>query len=226
MKNKKLMILIIVILVIGATATAVGVSAAYWVGSDGTSTIAPQTDTTDWNYWSKYFIYEGVYEDGQLKSYRIVEFSGAVYEHVIIPRYATGGILRTTNPDGTYSYSATRITDVATPVSSFGNCVFANTTDKAVPTSITIPTTVEIEAGAFMGLTNLTTVKIVVVNATDGTPDKRAEIGAMAFFGCNNITTYIEDANLTSYRCGATDGGFDAVKSLMGLPADLTRSAS
>ena len=59
-RNKKLIIILVAVLAVGAIATTIGLTSAYWVGASGNSEVAPQTDTTDWNYWIKYFIYEPV----------------------------------------------------------------------------------------------------------------------------------------------------------------------
>lgn len=220
MKNKKLIIALIVILAVGAVATATGLTAAYWIGAEGDSEIAPQTDTTDWNYWSKYFIYEAVVESGTTTGYRIIGFDGAVYENVIIPRKATGG--RLLKDDGTY----TTITDDKF-VLFVGNSTFADTTDKTVPVTLTLPTTVAVEPGAFMGLVNLTTIKIVSVVGDDisGNYDTSIEIGSSAFFGCNNVTKFIAESTI-QFTCDGDGVGFDALKTATGLPTSLGRSAS
>ena len=219
MKNKKIMIIALVVLLVGAVAVATGLTAAYWVGAEGDSEIAPQTDTTDWNYWSKYFIYEAIKENNKTVGYKIVGFEGAVLENVIIPRIARGGRLK--NADGTYS----EIVDTAL-VKIVGNSIFANTTDKAIPTSITLPTTVAVEPGAFIGLVNLISIKVVSVLDEDNVLyDNSIEIGTMAFFGCDKVERFIAATGI-QFTTDAKGMEFDALKTATGLPADLTRSAS
>ena len=219
MKNKKIMIIALVVLLVGAVAVATGLTAAYWVGAEGDSEIAPQTDTTDWNYWSKYFIYEAIKENNKTVGYKIVGFEGAVLENVIIPRIARGGRLK--NADGTYS----EIEDTAL-VKIVGNSIFANTTDKAIPTSITLPTTVAVEPGAFIGLVNLISIKVVAVLDEDNVLyDNSIEIGTMAFFGCDKVERFIAATDI-QFTTDANGMSFDALKTATGLPADLTRSAS
>ena len=219
MKNKKIMIIALVVLLVGAVAVATGLTAAYWVGAEGDSEIAPQTDTTDWNYWSKYFIYEAIKENNKTVGYKIVGFEGAVLENVIIPRIARGGRLK--NADGTYS----EIVDSAL-VKIVGNSIFANTTDKAIPTSITLPTTVAVEPGAFIGLVNLISIKVVSVLDEDNVRyDNSIEIGTMAFFGCDKVERFIAATDI-QFTTDANGMEFDALKTATGLPADLTRSAS
>ncbi|MBQ9107464.1 MAG: hypothetical protein IJY49_01340 [Clostridia bacterium] len=221
MKNKKIMIIALVVLLVGAVAVATGLTAAYWVGAEGDSEIAPQTDTTDWNYWSKYFIYEAIKENNNTVGYKIVGFEGAVLENVIIPRIARGGRLK--NADGTYS----EIVDSAL-VKIVGNSIFANTTDKAIPTSITLPTTVAVEPGAFIGLVNLISIKVVSVLGEDNVIyDNSIEIGTMAFFGCDKVERFIAATDIQfTTDANASGMSFDALKTATGLPADLTRSAS
>lgn len=207
------------VLVIGTVATVAGVTAAYWVGAEGDSEIAPQTDTTDWNYWSKYFIYEAVKNNQQVTiGYKTIGFEGAVLENVIIPRIARGG--RVKNADGTFS----EITDNLL-VLTVGNSTFANTTDKAIPVTLTLPTTVDVEPGAFMGLVNLVSIKIVSVLDSDNvTYDNSIEIGAMAFLGCNNVTKFVAVSEIM-FTSGGTGMSFDALKTATGLPSSLARSA-
>ena len=213
------MIIALVVLLVGAVAVATGLTAAYWVGAEGDSEIAPQTDTTDWNYWSKYFIYEAIKENNKTVGYKIVGFEGAVLENVIIPRIARGGRLK--NADGTYS----EIEDTAL-VKIVGNSIFANTTDKAIPTSITLPTTVAVEPGAFIGLVNLISIKVVAVLDEDNVLyDNSIEIGTMAFFGCDKVERFIAATDI-QFTTDANGMSFDALKTATGLPADLTRSAS
>lgn len=218
MKNKKFLIIVLIILLVGAVATATGLTAAYWIGAEGDSEIAPQTDTTDWNYWSKYFIYEAVKGNGGTTiGYKIIGFNGAVLENVIIPRVATGG--RVLNSDGT----TTEITD-GNPVLKVGNSTFAGTTDKAIPVTLTLPTGIIVESGAFMGLNNLISIKIVAVQDQNENYVFNIEIGAMAFFGCNNVTKFVA-ADKIQFSSNGT-GDFEAFKSATGLPAGLTRSVS
>jgi hypothetical protein len=220
MKNKKLLLIIIMVLSIGTVATVAGVTAAYWVGAEGDSEIAPQTDTTDWNYWSKYFIYEAVKNDQQVTiGYKTIGFDGAVLENVIIPRIARGG--RVKNIDGTLS----EITDNLL-VLTVGNSTFAGTTDKAIPVSLTLPTTVAVEPGAFVGLVNLESIKILSVLGEDNvTYDTSIEVGSMAFFGCNNVTKFVAATNI-QFTSGDTGMSFDALKTATGLPSSLGRSVS
>ncbi len=210
--------MVLIVLIVGTVATVAGVTAAYWIGAQGDSEIAPQTDTTDWNYWSKYFIYEAVVENGTTVGYKTVGFDGAVLENVIIPRIATGGRLKNSNG------SFTTITD-SLLVLKVGNSTFSGTTDKSIPVTLTLPTTVAVEPGAFMGLYNLTTVKVVSVIGSDSvTYDNSIEIGTSAFFGCTNVTKFIAATNVNFTVSGA-GVDFEALKSNTGLPSDLLRSA-
>ncbi len=174
MKRKKLLVILITVLLIGTVATVAGVSVAYWSETEGgAGQIAPQTTTTDWNYWSKYFIYEEISVGGNVTGYRIVGFEGTVLENVVIPRSYNGK-----------------------PVRMVGNSTFANTTDKSIPVTITIPTSVDVEPGAFNGLGNLTTVKVVIVMDSLDQPDTAIDIGSSAFFGCNNVTKFVVDGSI------------------------------
>lgn len=221
MKTKSKLIILIVVLSVCIVATVTGVTVAYWVGAEGTNQIAPQTDTTDWNYWTKYFIYEAVENEGTVIGYRVVDFQGAVLENVIIPRYATGGWLRE-NKDDT---SLEKITTPNAPVLYVGNSLFADTTDKAIPVTLTLPTTVEVEPGAFQGLVNLTTIKIKTVEKFVGnTTDKDIVIGDMAFFGCNNVEKFIVGDDVTLTTTGTIVNTFADFVTATGLPAGLTRT--
>ncbi|MBO7221929.1 MAG: hypothetical protein J6V37_02650 [Clostridia bacterium] len=220
MKTKTKLVLLITVISLCIVATATGVTVAYWVGAKGSNQIAPQTDTTDWNYYSKYFIYEEIRNaSNALIGYKIVGFKDTVLENVVIPRYATGGWLRE-NKDDTTLVKIGEGTTVA--VLEVGNSLFAGTTDKAVPVTLTLPTTVEVEPGAFQGLTNLTTVTIKAVDGfNSSTLDDSITIGQNAFFGCDNVTKFIVSTNITFVVPGASITGFDSFKSAVGLRSNL-----
>ena len=218
MKTKSKIIILIVVLSVCIVATVVGVTSAYWVGAEGTNQIAPQTDSTDWNYYTKYFIYEKEFaSDGvTLIGYKIVAFKDTVLENVIIPRYATGGWLREIK-DGNTTY--TKITDQNAVVVKVGNSVFANTTDKLIPVTLTIPTTVDVEPGAFVGLVNLTKVTIKSVNDTQGILDTTITIGQNAFSGCYNVSKFVAPSHITINVPGV-DNDWEKHKIAMGLVID------
>ena len=106
-----------------------------------------------------------------------------------------------------------------------GNSLFADTTDKAIPVTLTLPTTVEVEPGAFQGLVNLTTIKIKTVkNFVGNTNDDGIVIGNMAFFGCNNVEKFIVEDRATLTVPGTTATSFADFLTATGLPAGLTRT--
>lgn len=203
-RNKKILLVLIVVLSIGAIATTLGLTSAYWVGASGDSEVAPQTDTTDWNYWIKYFIYAPVKNSsGAVSSYEIVGFSGAVYENVIIPRKVYGTIsvlendkITTVTIDENSPYAVTLVK----------NSTFADTTDKTVPVTLTLPTSVNIEPGTFMGLTNLTTIKIIQVsNLAENAEVHNIDVGGQnAFIGCYSLQQIIIDGVVTINGYSAT----------------------
>ena len=226
MKARTKLIILTIVISVCIVATATGVTVAYWVGAEGTNQIAPQTDSTDWNYYAKYFIYDEVRnESNELDGYRIVGFKDTVLENVIIPRYATGGWLQTIDENGNVKLTAI---DGANPkaVLAVGNTIFAGDTDKKIPVTLTIPTTVSIEAGAFMGLTNLTKITIKQVKNFNGNDYKNdIHIGANAFFGCFNVNTFVATQQINLKVNGATINDFETFKTLTGLFVDdLTRS--
>ena len=220
MKTKRNLIILIVVLSVCLVATVTGVSVAYWIGAEGDNEIAPQTDTTDWNYWSKYFIYQAVTnEQGVVTGYKTIGFEGTTLENVVIPRFATGG--RLLNADGTY----TEITATNAAVLYVGNSTFANTTDKAIPVTLTLPTTVNVEAGAFAGLTNLTTIKVISVKYHTGNNyDIDMEIGSQAFAGCHNVVKFVAASNI-NFTVGGKGVNFQGLVEATGLPTDLEQSA-
>ena len=231
MKAKSKLIILTVVLSVCIVATAVGVTVAYWVGAEGSNQIAPQTDTTDWNYYAKYFIYEEVKNGSNaVIGYRVVGFKDTVLENVIIPRYATGGWLRTKDKDGNTVLTAIS-TNNPVAVISVGNSVFAGDTDKRIPVTLTIPTTVDVEAGAFVGLTNLTKITIKAVKGTgiNSTLDDTINIGVNAFFGCDNVTKFVADDYIRLVTVGASstslDDFNDAFKAAIGIfDSELSRS--
>jgi hypothetical protein len=221
MKTKTKLIILISVLSVCIVATATGFTVAYWMGADGTNQIAPQTDTTDWNYWTKYLIYEEVKNSqGNVIGYKAVDFEGAVLENIIIPRFAKGGKVR--HDDGTM----TEITSANAPVLIVGNTLFADTTDKMIPVTLTLPTTVDVEAGAFAGLTNLTKITIKQVKSHAGnTNDDDIKIGLNAFFGCDNVKQFVAAENIAITVPGASTSTFDDFKVATGLSNDdLVRS--
>ena len=221
MKTKSKIIILIVVLSVCIVATITGVTIAYWAGAEGTNQIAPQAETTDWSYYSKYFIYEEEYtSDGQFFiGYKVVAFKDTVLENVVVPRYAIGGWLRTNKDDIDLKPLTKENVKNGGIVVKVGNSVFANTTDKLVPVTLTIPTTVDIEPGAFVGLTNLTKVTIKLVNDIQGSPDTTITIGQSAFAGCFNITKFGAPSNITISVPGV-DNDWAKQKVEMGLLID------
>lgn len=231
MKAKTKLTILTIIISVCIIATATGVTVAYWVGAEGTNQIAPQTDSTDWNYYAKYFIYEEVKNGSNaVVGYRIVGFKDTVLENVIIPRYATGGWLRTTDANGKVILKEIKVeeNETAQAVLVVGNTIFAGDTDKRIPVTLTIPTTVSIEAGAFMGLTSLTKITIKLVSELTSTePQYDMYIGANAFFGCFNVKTFVapKQVNLRVNGIVYSEGNFEEFKNATGLIVDgLTRS--
>ena len=221
MKTKSKIIILIVVLSVCIVATVTGVTIAYWAGAEGTNQIAPQAETTDWSYYSKYFIYEEEYaEGGQLIGYKIVAFKDTVLENVIIPKYAIGGWLREKKDDNTVLTPLTKgNVKKGGIVVNVGNSVFANTTDKLIPVTLTIPTTVDVEPGAFVGLVNLTKVTIKSVNDTQGILDTTITIGQNAFSGCYNVSKFVAPSHITINVPGV-DNDWEKHKIAMGLVID------
>lgn len=226
-RNKKLMIIMVVVLSVGTIATVVGLTSAYWIGASGDSEVAPQVETTDWNYWIKYFIYEEYFdEEGNEDGYRIVGFSGAVYEDVIIPRRVFGTVKIRKVVDGVTQIVEETISEADNAfVTVLGNSTFADTTAKTIPVTITLPTTVRVETGTFMGMSNLTTVKIVQSQKGDGSDIKNIELGGqLAFAGCN-ITKIVVVGQVqidNQYAFSLEDGSlntelFDDIKNYLGV---------
>ncbi|MBO7326799.1 MAG: leucine-rich repeat protein, partial [Clostridia bacterium] len=159
--------------------------------------------------------------------YRIIGFKDTVLENVIIPSYATCGWLQTTDANGNATLTAI---DGTNPVAVLivGNTIFAGDTDKKIPVTLTIPTTVDIETGAFMGLTNLNKITIKQVNSFgSSTPDNYINIGENAFFGCFNVETFVAPKQVNLIVNGVTYGEdeFETFKIKTGLIVDgLNRS--
>ena len=226
-RNKKLMIIMVVVLSVGTIATVVGLTFAYWIGASGDSEVAPQVETTDWNYWIKYFIYEKYFDkEGHEDGYRIVGFSGAVYEDVIIPRRVFGTVKIRKVVSGVTQIVEETISEAENAfVTVLGNSTFADTTAKTIPVTITLPTTVKVETGTFMGMSNLTTVKIVQSKKGDGSDVKNIELGGqLAFAGCN-ITRIVVVGQVqidNQYAFSHEDGSpnteqFGAIKNYLGV---------
>ena len=210
MKAKTKLIILIVVVSVCIVATVTGVTLAYWMGAEGTNVVAPQTDSTDWNPWAKYIIYEEISTGG----YEAVGCNG-ILENVIIPEYATGGWLR--GEDG----SLTRIEGTGSryAVLRVRNTLFASTTDKAIPVTLTIPTTVNVDPHTFAGLTNLTKITIKTAqNVNSTTYDYFMTIGQLAFLECPNVTEFVIDDTTTQLEVpGSTISSFDDFKSATGL---------
>lgn len=170
------MIVLIVVFAVGVLATSVGLTAALWSDVGGDSGIAPQADSTDWNYWVKYFIFERVGGN-----YEIIGFSGTTLENVIIPTSAMGG----TDSDG-------NVISIDAAVTAVRNSVFADSTLKALPVTISIPAGITVYPAAFSGLTSLTRV-------TFGGGTNATSVGASAFAGCPSLTT-VEFATTANVR--------------------------
>ena len=224
-RNKKLIIILVAVLAVGAIATTIGLTSAYWVGASGNSEVAPQTDTTDWNYWIKYFIYEPVRNsNGGIDSMKIVGFSGAVYENVIIPRkvYGTNIKIRENGVDSTIPSISE---DSPYPVTTLCNSTFADTTEKAVPVTITLPTSVTVDPGTFMGMSNLTTIKIVHVQNFNNDEVTEIDIGGQnSFMGCNNLSKIVVSGAVTinGYAVSNNNGITDDEEVLNKLRAFLS----
>ena len=109
-----------------------------------------------------------------------------------------------------------------------GNTIFAGDTDKKIPVTLTIPTTVSVEAGAFMGLTNLTKITIKPVKKLSSSDlQYDIHIGENAFFGCFNVKTFEASALINLKVNGVTYGKdeFETFKIKTGLIVDgLERS--
>ena len=204
MKAKTKLIILISVLSVAIVATATGVTVAYWMGAKGTNVVAPQTNSTDWNPWAKYIIYEEISTGG----YEAVGCNG-ILENVIIPEYATGGWLRGENG------SLTRIEGTGekrNAVLRVRNTLFAEVADKAIPVTLTIPTSVDIDPHTFAGLTNLT--KITIKTTQD---DFFASIGQLAFLECPNVKEFVIDNNVTKLIVSGAVLSFDDFKSATGL---------
>lgn len=205
MKAKTKLIILISVLSVAIVATATGVTVAYWMGAKGTNVVAPQTNSTDWNPWAKYIIYEEI-----SGGYEAVGCNG-ILENVIIPEYATGGWLRGENG------SLTRIEDTGSryAVLRVRNTLFAEVADKAIPVTLTIPTSVDIDPHTFAGLTNLT--KITIKTTQD---DFFASIGQLAFLECPNVKEFVIDNNVTKLIVSGAVLSFDDFKTATGLFVD------
>ena len=196
-RNKKLMIILVVVLAVGVVATTVGLTSAYWIGASGDSEVAPQTDTTDWNYYIKYFIYEPIKNNsGVVQSYKIVGFDGAVIEDVVVPRRVYGTIKV---KDGDTVSTVDLGSGVYFPVTELGNSTFADTTDKAVPVTLTLPTSVSVEPGALMGLSNLAELIVIHVQNFAGNAEvSTIDIGGQyALIGCNSLQKIVVKGDVT-----------------------------
>ena len=215
MKAKTKLIILTVVLSVCIIATVTGVTVAYWMGAEGTNVVAPQTDTTDWNPWAKYVIYEARKNaQGVTIGYDVVGCT-AILENVIIPQYATGGWLRDENGNLTKITA----TGVNTAVLEVRNTLFAGTTDKAIPVTLTIPTTVDVEVHAFAGLTNLTKITIKTVQGINSTTDDYLmTIGQLAFLECPNVTEFIVTDQATTLDVpGVSISSFEDFKNATGL---------
>lgn len=214
MKAKTKLIILISVLSVCIVAVATGVTVAYWMGVDGSNVVAPQVDSADWNPWAKYVIYEAIYSNGDLAGFEAVGCTG-ILENVIIPQYATGGWQR--NNDG----SLTRIEGSGPryAVTKVRNTLFAETTDKAIPVTLTIPTTVDVEPHTFAGLVNLTKITIKIYQQSD---DYWMTIGQLAFLNCPNVKEFVvNNKSIVLEVPGVSVGSsFDAFKNATGLFVD------
>ena len=97
--------------------------------------------------------------------------------------------------------------------------ISASTTDKAIPVTLTIPTTVNVDPHTFAGLTNLTKITIKTAqNVKSTTYDYFMTIGQLAFLECPNVTEFVIDDTTTQLEVpGSTISSFDDFKSATGL---------
>lgn len=177
-------------MLVACLGTVLGVTLARWSSSEGDTTIAPQVGVVDWNEYAKYLS-----TDEYGTGVRLIGFKKAVaIEDVILPNEVDGK-----------------------SVLAVSNSLYADTTDKTIPATLTIPNTILlIEAGAFSGLTRLSTVTFE--------SGSQCEVGAGAFMGSNDVTEFVVGANST-ITFGTSTLNTDNVadfKAYVGLPSTTT----
>lgn len=198
MKNKKKILIILVsVMLVACLGSVLGVTLSRWSSGEGDSTVAPQVGVTDWNVYAKYMTGDAYDGGARLTGFK----QAAAIEDVILPKE-----IDLEKEDGTIE---------SLTVKAVSNSLYADTTAKSIPATLEIPNTiVSIEAGAFSGMTRLSTVTF------EG--GSTCVIGAGAFMGSNNVTEFVIGASSTiSFDGGKilSSSNADAFKTYVGLPS-------
>lgn len=188
MKNKKkIVVILIAVMLLACLGSVLGITLSRWSSGEGDTTVAPQVGVVDWNTYEKYV---KTVDDGV--GLRIVGFTGTTaIEDVILPKNIGGK-----------------------NVVSVSNSLYADTTDKSIPKTLKIPTTItSIDAGAFSGLTNLAEITF------DGA--SQCNIGMGAFMGCNAVKTFNAGAesNIVFGTQTLSSSTVSAFRTYVGLPS-------
>ncbi len=174
MKNKKKILIILVsVMLLACLGSVLGVTLSRWSSGEGDSTVAPQVGVTDWNVYAKYMTADSYSDGARLTGFK----QAAAIEDVVLPKSID------VEQDGTTKSLTVR---------AVSNSLYADTTNKSIPATLTVPNTItSIEAGAFSGMTRLTTVTFE--------SGSQCVLGAGAFMGSNAVTEFIvgADSNIT-----------------------------
>lgn len=200
MKNKKKILIIFVsVMLLACLGSVLGVTLSRWSSGEGDSTVAPQVGVTDWNVYAKYMTADSYSDGARLTGFK----QAAAIEDVVLPKS-----IDVEQDDGTTKSLTVR---------AVSNSLYADTTDKSIPATLTIPNTItSIEAGAFSGMTRLTTVTFE--------SGSECVIGAGAFMGSNAVTEFIvgADSNITFGTNTLTSDKIEDFKMYVGLPSSTT----